>query len=254
MQVRTVFSVVMTAGLTLAFVPLGCGGAQDEASRMSRPLEIGAVQSPKQPEPRNEDEPPTATREKVKECIKLRTAEQWAERMYAVQFDAKATDQGEVTEVKVRDATMHDPEVVECLRQAIAATTIPERALRKPAVRPFSGGERMMREQRGPIGSESGSQNPLVWAFAIVVDEVGVTTLIEVGIGIIAAVGILATPRKPSPKDECTDKYTDCMASPLGRLVVDVYGKTLCATCRSLCQRDGAWPSGVKARRWYSCR
>ncbi len=184
-----------------------------------------------------------------------RTAEQWSERSYAVQFDAKATDEGEVTEVKIRDTTMRDPEVVECLRQAIATTTIPERALRKPSVRPFSGGERMTREQRGPIGSDSESQNPLVWVIAIVVDEVGVTAIIEVGIGIIAAVGILSTPRKPSPKDECTDKYTDCMDSPLGKLVLDVYGKTLCETCRSLCQSDGAWPSAVKmTHRWYSCR
>ena len=119
-------------------------------------------------------------------------------------------------------------------------------------LRPFSGGERMMREQRGLLGSES--QNPLVWVIAIVVDEVGVTTIIEVGIGIIAAVGILATPRKPSPKDECADKYSDCMDSPLGKLVVDVRGKTLCESCRSLCQADGAWPSGVRAQRWHSCR
>lgn len=254
MGVRMMFSGVMTAWLPLTFVLLGCGGVQDEPSRPSRPLEIGVVQSSKQPEPRNEDEPPTATREKVKECIKLRTAEQWAERSYAVQFDAKATDQGKVTEVKIRDTTMPDAEVVECLRQAIATTTIPEHALRKRSVRPFSGGERMMREQRGLVGSESESQNPLVWAFAIVVDEIGVTTLIEVGIGIIAAVGILATPKKPTPKDECTDKYSECMDSPLGNLQMNVRGETVCATCRRRCVEIGAWPSGVKlTHRWQTC-
>lgn len=112
----------------------------------------------------------------------------------------------------------------------------------------------MTREQRGPIGSESESQNPLVWTIAIVVDEVGVTTLIEVGIGIIAAVGILSTPKKPTPKDECADKYSDCMDSPLGKVDVDVYGKSLCATCRDEGARYGGWPAGVRAQRWHLCR
>ncbi len=255
MRLRTVFSAVMTAGMALALVSLGCGGAQDEPTRMSRPLESGEVLSSKQAAPPSEDEPPAATRQQLKECIKLRSADQWSERSFAVQFDAKATELGQVAEVKLRDTTMRDPDLMECLRQAIATTTIPERALRKPSVRPFSGGERMTREQRGPIGSESASQNPLVWVIAIVVDEVGVTAIIEVGIGIIAAVGILSTPRKPSPKDECTDKYTDCMDSPLGKMVVDVYGKTLCATCNERCIDKGEWPSAVKmTHRWHSCR
>ena len=110
-----------------------------------------------------------------------------------------------------------------------------------------------MREQRGLLGSES--QNPLVWVIAIVVDEVGVTTIIEVGIGIIAAVGILATPRKPSPKDECADKYTECMDSPLGRLQVNVRGETVCATCEKICIREGGWPMGFKPTGpWQTCR
>jgi hypothetical protein len=46
MDVRTVCSGVVTAGLMLAFVPLGCGGAsgvQEQSTIVYRPLEIGAT-------------------------------------------------------------------------------------------------------------------------------------------------------------------------------------------------------------------
>ena len=250
MNVRTVFSGVLVTGLTLAFVPLGCGGAQEEPAMVARPSETGALHALQNQ--RDGFEPPEATRQALKGCIKLR-AGQWSERSYAVLMDAKATDHGDMSEVSIRGTTIRDDDVVECLRQSIAAMTIPEQELRRRSSRPFSGGERMTREQRGPIGSDS--QNPVGWAIVFVIEEVGVDVLIEVGVGIIAAVATLAIPKKTPPDDECLDKYVACMDSLLGNLQMDVHGKSLCATCKELCDRDGAWPSGVKGtHRWYWCR
>jgi hypothetical protein len=213
MGIRTMFSSVVAAGLTLALVPLGCGGAQEQSTSVYRPVGIGATLP--MAARRVQVEASEGIRQQVKACMDLR-AGQWPERSYAVQMDAKADDRGEMQEVKIRGTTMDDDEVVECLRQAIAAMTIPEDALRMRLSRPVSGGERMTRERRGPIG-DSDSQNPFVLLGPMIVEAVGVQVIVEVGVGIIAAVATLVMPKKLPPKDECTDKYSDCMDSPLGK-------------------------------------
>ena len=250
MYVRAMFSSVMAAGLTLAFMTFGCGGAQEEPRGVSRPLEIGTVHSSA-----NQSEEVAfseAIRQQLKACID-RPAGQWSERSYAVQFDAKANDRGDMVEVKIRNTTMRDDEVVECLRKAIAAMTVPEDALRPREVRPFSGGERMMRERRGPMGN-SESENPFVLLGPFIVEAVGIEVIIEVGVMMIAAVGTLVEARQP--KDECLDKYEACMDTPLGSLVVDKWGHSVCETCREICKKKngGEWPSGVKlTHRWQTC-
>jgi hypothetical protein len=154
-------------------------------------------------------------------------------------------------EIQLRGTTMQDDEVEGCLRQVIAAMTVPEGALHSRSSKPFSGGERMMREQRGLVGS-SDSENPIVFLGPFIVEAIGVDVLIEVGIGIIAAVGTLVLPK--STKDFCTDKYSDCMDTPLGNIQVNKWGETVCATCQKNCNNKGVWPLGViLSNRWQSC-
>lgn len=111
-----------------------------------------------------------------------------------------------------------------------------------------------MREQRGPLGNND-SQNPIAWALFLVLEGVEVEISIDVLIGALVAVGTLAMPRRKDPDEECLDKYVACQATPLGKLQVDVYGKTVCASCYTLCLDEGTWPSGFgKTRGWQTCR
>jgi hypothetical protein len=128
-----------------------------------------------------------------------------------------------------------------------------ERALHSRSSRPFSGGERMMREQRGLIGS-SDSENPIVLLGPFIVEAVGAEVLIQVWVGFLAAVGTLVLPK--STKEVCLDKYEACMDSPLGNLVVDKHGHSVCHTCWNVClNKMGQWPLGViLTNRWQSCR
>jgi hypothetical protein len=239
---------VIAAGLTLLCGAFGCGGAQEEVRPVSRPVETGATYP--LAHQRDEVEISAAIRRQLKACIDLR-AGRWSERSYAIQYDAKVNDRGEMLEIKLRGSTMQDDEVEGCLRKTIAAMTVPERALHSRSSRPFSGGERMMREQRGLIGS-SDSENPIVFLGPFIVEAIGVDVLIEVGIGIIAAVGTLVLPKKPV--DECLDRYVACMDTPLGNIQVDVRGTTACETCRQRCRKMGAWPLAVLlTHRWQTC-
>ncbi len=249
MRLRTVFSGAVV-GLLLAVGSFGCGGAQEDYTVVSRPQETGAIDAA--PVQRDEVELSAATRRQLKACIDQR-AGQWTERSHAVQIDAKANERGGIQEVKLRDTTLRDDQVEICLLQAIAAMTIPEHALRLRSSRPFSGGEQMQRERRGPMGS-SNAETPWVLLGPFVVEAIGVDVIIEVTVVIIAVVGTIVRPRK-KPKDECAEKYSECMDTPLGNRQVDKPGHSLCETCRQTCVNDEAWPWAVKVtQRWESCR
>ncbi len=238
MKTRTIFSGVAAAGLTLAFMPVGCGAAQDNYEVLSRPSEqasafVGQGSGI-----------PDVTARELKGCIEHGAAR--LPKSSAVRFDVEPNDAGQVVKIALRKSTVNDADVEGCLRQAIADMTVPMRSSG-----PVSGGERMTREQRAPLGSESDSSNPFVlW---MVVEMVGVDVIIEVGVGAIAAVGTLVTSKRK--KNMCRDKYEECMDTPLGNVSVDVKGTTLCATCLKFCVDNGAWPPAVLVTSgWESCR
>ncbi|HRI72412.1 MAG TPA: hypothetical protein PK156_49595 [Polyangium sp.] len=244
MKTRTIFSGVAAAGLTLAFMPVGCGAAQDNYEVLSRPSEQASASVGQG------SGIPDVTARELKSCIENGAAR--LPKSSAVRFDVEPNDAGKVVQFALRQSTLQDAEVEACVRQAIAEMTVPEHAVRMRSSGPVSGGERMTREQRGPIGSESDSNNPFVlW---MVVEAVGVETIIEVGVGIIAAVGTLVL--KKDPREECLDKYEACQNTPLGRRQVDKWGTSLCETCRKLCvDMGGAWPLGVVTTSGFkSCR
>lgn len=226
-------------------VPLGCGGASEDYT---------VIDGHRTSEPASPPDPvqvqAAEVRRPLKACL-VEHAGPWPERSYRVHYDAKADQGGTMHEVKLRNTTLTDPDVEGCLRWVITSMTVPDELLRKRSSRPFSGGERMTREQRGALG-DSESSNPLVLLGPMIVEAVGVEVIVEVTVGIIAAIGTILKP--PSPKDECIAKYAECMGSPLGRIQVDVRGITACASCQKQCLRDGSWPAGFEiTKRWQTC-
>lgn len=244
MGFRTVFSGVAGLGLALGLVPLGCGGTQDDYTVIEHPSVAAEVARS------HADELPEEIRRPLITCIQHH-AGSWSGRSFAVRYDAKANQDGVVQEVTLRNTTLPEGGLEGCLRQVIATMTVPEQALRKRSSGPFSGGERMTRERRGPLG-DSESSNPLVLLGPIIVEAVSVEVIIEIAVGIIAAIGTISRP--PSLKDKCLDKYVQCIASPLGRIEVDVRGTTACASCQQQCLTEGSWPTGFMiTKRWQTC-
>lgn len=235
--------------VTLGLVPLGCGAAQDDyslvdPSERERPTQSGWSSEGEKAQLES------AARLQAQACLE-KHGQPWSRRTYDLRYDAQVNEDRAITEVKLRDTTL--PEDVEgCLRQVIGTLRVPEEALRSRSSGPVSGGETMRREQRGPLGSNE-SQNPLVWGFAILLEAVELEVVVQVFVGAIAAVGTIATSKKDPLKD-CLDKYVACQDTPLGKLQVDVWGTSVCESCRRLCTKKGAWPSGFdKAVGWQTC-
>lgn len=244
MHIQAVSSGVVVAGLTLATIPLGCGAAQEEYTVVERPHDQAANESHK-------DEPSAEVRQQIETCFKQHQGP-WSQRKYSAHYKANANDRGALGNVELQKTTLDDALEV-CVRKVIATTTIPEDVLRSGSSRPFSGGERMQREQRALVGSNE-SQNPIAWVFVIALEAVEIDVVVQVFVGAIAAVGTLAQPRK-NPKDECTDKYDACIDTPLGSIQIDKRGTTVCASCLKRCVADEFWPSGFEITNgWQTCR
>jgi len=237
------FSNIFATTVGLAFLPLGCGGANDDYVPVSRPQEAKSASSSDQYATLSETES-----QKFQACM-MKNVGNWFDKKYTVRYDAKADEHGALKEVQLRDTTL--PENVEtCFREVIAAMTLPEQMLRRRSAGPVSGGEKITRERRGALG-ESDSQNPFVIPF--ILEMIGIDVVIEIFVGTIAAVGTIVTSKKK--KNECLDKYVACMDSPLGNIQVDVIGTTVCASCKTLCDNDGFWPAGFKGtHKWHTCR
>jgi hypothetical protein len=236
MRMRSVLAGFLAPVAALTLIPLGCGGAQGDYVVVSRPSAQRLMPA------RPEAPVPKETVSKLKACLERREGP-WPESSYAVQYDAKANDHGVMLEVKVRDTTLHDAEVEACLRQAIATMDVPKEALTFRATRPVSGGERMMREQRGLLGS-SDSENPLVLLGPVIVEAVGTQAIIEIGLMIVAAVATIVDPPEQTPEEKCIDRYVDCQMTDMGRKRGHLKGHSRCQWCFIACKNaKGVWPS-----------
>lgn len=246
MGLRLGISGLAVAGLAL--VPLGCGGAQEDYTVVYRPQEEREA-SHDSTQQRQDARLPPAIRQQAQACLEKHAA-QLSSRTYGLRYDALADENGAMTDVKLRNTTLPDS-VEQCFRQLIAGMNVSDREMRSRSSGPVSGGERMTRERRGPLG-ESESQNPLVWLGPFIVEAVGIEVIMEVFVGTIAAVGTIVTKKK---KKTCVDEYVACQETPLGSIQVDVRGSSVCDTCRKICVNEGSWPLGFEAVwGWQTCR
>lgn len=156
-------------------------------------------------------------------------------------------DEGKILQVNLKDSTLQDSEIEGCFRAVIGAMKIPEEALELRSSGPVSGGERRRREQRAPMASES--ESPRIFLGPMIVEAVGIEVIIQVGVGIIAAVATLVDTTEKNPKDRCRDHYVSCMDTPLGSMRMgEKKGASRCEWCRKKCQDNGGdWPLTVDA-------
>lgn len=247
MEFRRTHSCVVAAGVALSMLPLGCGAAQEEYAL------VEPSQDARMTEERHANDIPAAAQRQIQACFAQHKGP-WSHVRYAARYEANSNKDGVLGHVKLQETTLDDEQIEPCVRGIIANLKVPESALRSRHSGPISGGERMTREQRGPLGSND-SQNPLVWVFLVVLESVEIEVTIQVLVGAIAAVGTIATSTKKDPKDECSDKYDACQDTPLGKIEVDKRGTSVCASCLKLCISDGFWPAGFTiTKRWQSCK
>lgn len=148
----------------------------------------------------------------------------------------------ELTEIP---RTAHD--LAACMRIALGDMAIPASVFNLRPTQSAST-DKPTAEQRSYIG------NPVV--VVVVVVEVGEIILEAGAITILFATTVKVVEKAADDvaelakqrriwRDQCTDDYTGCIASPAGRARGNHWNMTRCGTCREVCERSGKWPSHV---------
>ncbi len=221
MLMRTTCSAIVAVGLTLAVVPLGCGGAQEEYRSAAFPQEEPSTAT-------NEWVMPEAIVERWRGCVKEHASEL---RTYSheTKFDVTVTNDGAVDGIKIRSSTLHHEAIESCLTGALEGLSIPPSMFpARSSSQPFSGGE-SSRHSRAPLGVVQAAGAVVVLA-PIVVVAAGVTLGVYI-LAVAAEETMEAVKRNRKLNNMCQERLDECLATTPG----------ICYQCHGFCLAQGYW-------------
>lgn len=207
---------VASLGFVMSF---GCGGAQEELNYAPREREL-----PRPMEAIASVEVPEATAQGLKACVGNANIPRNQE-SHAFQYDLGASEQGEVSTVDLRDATMRDTSLEGCFRRVLEALVVPDEVLRMRGGKPFSGGENQYRS-RGNVGIVQAAAAPIALA-PIIIPALGITIIVAISIDII---------RKATSEPDCKEVKQDCIHACESKLPTGDYGFKFW-NCVNLCMQ-----------------
>lgn len=231
MLIRSTFSTLAAAALTLALVPLGCGAAQEEYPRMSPPQEETSSAA-------DVWVMPETVVEQLRGCVKEHASEL---RTYSheTKFDVTVTNDGAISGIKLRSSTLHHEAIESCMSHAIAGLSIPPSMLPvRSSSEPFSGGE-SMRDKRGPLGIAQ-ALGGLVALGPVIVVAAGVTLGVFIAVAVTEET-IDIVKRTKKLEKWCDALTVECLATmrlPPG----SIFGTHKdCGSCQAYCYKYGQW-------------
>ncbi len=236
MLIRSTCSAIVAAGLTLAVVPLGCGGAQQEEYRSAAFPQQDSLS------PADAWVMPEAVVEQLRGCVKKHASEL---RTYSheTRFDLTVTNDGAVNGIKIRSSTLHHEAIESCLTGALEGLSIPPSMFPvRSSSQPFSGGE-SMRHSRAPLGVVQAAGAVVVLA-PIVIVAAGVTLGVYI-LAVAAEETIEAVKRNRKLDTMCQGYLDHCVANrrqpPWNR---EMFGDwKQCEACFGYCLDKKYWPT-----------
>jgi len=208
MNFRGVLANLFAGAIVAALIPLGCGGAIQEAGpvvvRRQREL-------PKMPKVAS-IEVPEATAREMSACVEAMNHPS-AEPSHAFQYNIETNEQGTVLEVKLRDSTLRDTSLEACFKRALAAMEVPEDALQLRRAKPVSGGESTY-SSRANVGIVQAAAVPIALA-PIVITALGVTIIVGISIDIL---------RNATSGPDCKEVKEDCLVACNAKLPTGDFG------------------------------
>lgn len=232
MLIRSMFSAIATASLTIAMVPLGCGGAQEEYPHAPQSQQETSSAT-------NEWVMPEAVVEQLRGCVKQHASDL---RTYSheTKFDLTVNNDGAVKGIKIRSSTLHHEAMESCLTGALAGLSIPPSMFPvRASSEPFSGGE-SMRDMRGPLGIAQAAGG-LVALGPLILIAAGVTLGVYVAV-VVTEETIEAVRRTQKLESMCQALLNQCLGDkwlPPGH---DFGTEKDCGSCYGICTKRGYWP------------
>jgi hypothetical protein len=223
--------------LGLAFTPLGCGSSQDV------PVEL-----PHQA--REEPRAPEATVAQLTECAR-RGAAHLTDTHYAIVFDVDVTEDGSVSEARLRDSLLPDREMEACMASALGAMVVPRSVMAMRSWRRVSGG-RVSPESRAYTGDAEVVGGAIIELIPILVFVAGVTIVVGVtahAVGYVAdeiAEAVRKRRRRITQVEKrCAELLVECLEHPQQpEWNKGTFGdRKACEACVASCKsNNGMWP------------
>jgi hypothetical protein len=221
---RLALSLGLSLCLGAAFMPLGCGGEQ-------KVVDYATADGP--------PEVPDGIKEELTDCVK-RGVGRLSDSHYAIMFNVRADDDGDVRSVDIEDSLIGDRGIESCMRRALQGMTLPSsiRAMRSSR----SDGEGVVAP-----GSRALVGNPLVLGGATV--ALGPVVIVAAGVTVLVAVTIYIMSEASKDDDElekyCLDRQVDCLNNSFQpKWNRNKFGvKKDCLACFRYCKNKGEWPT-----------
>ena len=233
MLIRSTFSTIFAASLTLALVPLGCGAAQEEYPHAPQPQQQTASAT-------KEWVMPEEVVEQWRGCVKKHASEL---RTYSheTKFELTVNNDGVVQSVNLRRSTLHHEAIESCLSAALEGLSIPLSMLpERASSEPFSGGE-SSRHSRVPLGIAQSVGGAIVALGPVILIAAGVT------LGVFVAVAVTeetmeAVKRRNKVEKWCADLRDECLGDTRQPPGSDFGSHKDCGACFRHCKRHQSWP------------
>ncbi len=231
------FRVIREAGflgsMTLSLVSTGCGGIEPTLRQQAPTLEHPGI--------------PPMTADHLRECVKehghLLEGGSWA-----FSPTIRVNRRGYVVDVDTGDMPQSALDLAACTRIALGDMVIPSYILKIRPTKSDTATNEATMAQRSYVGSPALVVVVVVGLSEIVLEAGAATILFAVTVKVVdKAVDDVAELAKQRRiwRDQCTDDYTDCIASPAGRARGNHWNMTRCGSCREVCERTGKWPSHI---------
>lgn len=230
--VRSTCAMGFAFCLSLALLPLGCGGAQETGytSRLARSEGPRRPEGPKAPE---------ATVAALTTCVKQGAA-RLTDDHYAILFDVHATDEDDAPTVTVKDSLLGDREIEACMVRALEDMPLPAqfRGMRSRGVTAQDRG------LMGTVGAGVGAS-----LFPILITIAGVTVVVGVTYYaaeyVVEEVSEAINKRRLRYEKMCWPDYQECLKNNgQPEWNRDDFGDNKdCGACLRECKHEnGEWP------------
>lgn len=209
-----------------SLLPSGCGGSQDDYVVVSQPRATSTAVAT--------DVESKVLIQRLEDCAK-RGGVAHNESSYAIQFDVEATPDGKVTSVKLRDSTLGDQALENCMIHGFDDLVLPPAAIGVRFSEPFSGGEQSRnvidRDKLGVVQAAAGGVIA-IGPFVIAVGAVYILTQVTVQVVVPA---VQTAIRRKKRESACQKLWESCINFAPTQCLKQSAGKSFCTLCWERC-------------------
>lgn len=223
----------------MAFVPLGCGGIEHPPLKQWTPAEGPHA--------------PNRTIERLRDCVEEYGGDLGG-RGFEFKYTVKVDEEGRAVDIT---SDVFHADFGGCTRAALGAMQMDPEYLLSWMSEPLARRDGPTNAARSSVGNVVVIMGVVVTLAPIIIKTTEVTIILAIALTLTGEV-VEAIRRRKTKKDECTERYEECIDSDVGATMGNTWNETRCGRCLSICvdpkNVKKSWPSHVLIwDEWLPC-